>query len=318
MADGTRLKEIQESINQLKVAMVRLEERTAISGKCNADIQQQINMLASAFGDINSATPHRATSTTHSDIGGIHSRSVRLDFPTYDGEEDPTNWLFRVEQFFLYHQTSPAQRLLIVSFHLRRPALHWYKLLESDHAITSWEAFSKALILRFGPTEYEDLAISLTKLHQQTTVSAYQKHFEALATKVAGLSENLLTAKFISGLKDELRYDVQIFKPTTFSATVGLARLLEEKYQTCRKNRVEYVRPSPPTHHSLTLPIKRLSTAEMRESREKGLCYNCDEKFSPGYKCKTQKLFLLDVQLPLYKEEQEAVVILEEPELHAR
>lgn len=96
MVDGTRLKEIQESINQLKVAMVRLEERTTISDKSIADMQQQINMLAFSFGDINSAIPHRATSSTHSDIGGIHSRSVRLNFLTYDGE-DPSYWLFRVE-----------------------------------------------------------------------------------------------------------------------------------------------------------------------------------------------------------------------------
>ncbi|KAM0944511.1 putative ABC transporter type 1, transmembrane domain superfamily [Dioscorea sansibarensis] len=140
MADGTRLKEIQESINKLKVAMVHLEERTAISNKSIVDMQQQINMLASSFGDINSATPHRATSSTHSDIGGIHSGSVLLNFLTYDGE-DPSDWLFSVEQFFLYHQNSPAERLLIVSFHLQGPALHWYKLLESNQAITSWEVF---------------------------------------------------------------------------------------------------------------------------------------------------------------------------------
>lgn len=32
----------------------------------------------------------------------------------------------------------------------------------------------------------------------------------------------------------------------------------------------------------------------MKERREKGLCYNCEEKFSPGHRCKTQKLYLLD------------------------
>ncbi|KAK4837557.1 hypothetical protein QYF36_006481 [Acer negundo] len=166
--------------------------------------------------------------TTVSDRSwGFQSRSVRPDFPTYDGEDDPLEWLFRAEQFFIYHNTSPAQRLLIVSFHLKGRALHWYKLLETDQAITSWEAFSRALTLRFGPTEYDIPAIALSNLRQQTTISAYRKHFKILATKVEGLSEKLRTAQFISGLKDELRYDVQLFKPASFFAAAGFARLLE-------------------------------------------------------------------------------------------
>ena len=32
----------------------------------------------------------------------------------------------------------------------------------------------------------------------------------------------------------------------------------------------------------------------MNERREKGLCYNCDEKFIPGHKCKSLTLFLVD------------------------
>lgn len=33
---------------------------------------------------------------------------------------------------------------------------------------------------------------------------------------------------------------------------------------------------------------------EMKVRRDKGLCYNCDEKYSPGHRCRTQKLYLLD------------------------
>ncbi|CAL9019337.1 unnamed protein product, partial [Prunus brigantina] len=40
------------------------------------------------------------------------------------------------------------------------------------------------------------------------------------------------------------------------------------------------------------MPIKRLSVAELKERRDKRLCYNCDEKFSPGHRCK--KLFLIE------------------------
>ena len=36
----------------------------------------------------------------------------------------------------------------------------------------------------------------------------------------------------------------------------------------------------------------------MWERREKGLCYNCDEKFTRGHRCVEQKLYLLDVDSP--------------------
>lgn len=50
--------------------------------------------------------------------------------------------------------------------------------------------------------------------------------------------------------------------------------------------------PSFTATHS-TLPVKRLTYAEMRARREKGLCYNCNETFKPDHKCKTQELFQL-------------------------
>ena len=32
----------------------------------------------------------------------------------------------------------------------------------------------------------------------------------------------------------------------------------------------------------------------MQARRQKGLCYNCDEKFSPGHRCKVQLVCLLE------------------------
>ena len=40
------------------------------------------------------------------------------------------------------------------------------------------------------------------------------------------------------------------------------------------------------------IPFKRLSATEMQIRRDRGLCYNCDEKYSPGHYCKS-RFFLL-------------------------
>lgn len=41
--------------------------------------------------------------------------------------------------------------------------------------------------------------------------------------------------------------------------------------------------------------FKRMTDSEMRARREKGLCYKCDEKFSPGHRCKKKELQALMV-----------------------
>ena len=47
----------------------------------------------------------------------------------------------------------------------------------------------------------------------------------------------------------------------------------------------------PPVKSSNTIPFKRLSPTELAMRREKGLCFNCDEKYTRGHKC-TSSLFL--------------------------
>ncbi|KAH0725500.1 hypothetical protein KY284_001365 [Solanum tuberosum] len=51
-------------------------------------------------------------------------------------------------------------------------------------------------------------------------------------------------------------------------------------------------------------PVKRLTPAELQSRRERGLCYSCDEKYSPGHKCKSLP------QLLVLSEDSEAEVTL--------
>lgn len=60
-------------------------------------------------------------------------------------------------------------------------------------------------------------------------------------------------------------------------------------------------RPTTPNYANTTTPrlppgtgLKRLSWAKMQARRDKGLCYNCNERFIQGHKCKIQQAFLLE------------------------
>ena len=51
----------------------------------------------------------------------------------------------------------------------------------------------------------------------------------------------------------------------------------------------------------------------MQARREKGLCYNCDERFRLGHRCKKQQLFVLELMEEM-EENSEAVELDPESE----
>ncbi|XP_026410722.1 uncharacterized protein LOC113305945 [Papaver somniferum] len=167
---------------------------------------------------------------------------------------------------------------------------------------------------------HDDIVGELNKLIQVGTVLEYQEVFEELKAlmlaKNKHLTEEYFTSSFISGLKDELRIAVQMFSPTTLDKAIYLARMQEVLLQnTAKKAKTtkfpplfipqghksilsspQPKSPSPRGSTSTTTnlpPIKRLTYADMRARREKGLCYNCDEVYSKGHKCIKQQLFML-------------------------
>lgn len=95
--------------------------------------------------------------------GGIQTRFPHLDFPHFN-REDPTGWIYKVEQFFHYQRTAREERVVLASFHLQDEALQWYQWYEKTQPNMQWEEFTQALCVHFGPSNYEDFDKALAKL----------------------------------------------------------------------------------------------------------------------------------------------------------
>lgn len=111
----------------------------------------------------------------------------------------------------------------------------------------------------------------------------------------------------MSGLKEPIRTDVQAVKPSTLTAAVGLAKLYEARVMAQKKPTFTLdskpkssQTPGSGSFRNNYPPTRRLNEVEMKDRREKGLCFNCDEKFRPGHHCK--KLFVIE---GIYAEEEE-------------
>jgi hypothetical protein len=237
---------------------------------------------------------------------------LKLDVPRFDGT-NPHGWIFKISQFFEYHRTPEEERITVASFYLDGAALAWYQWMYRNGQIVSWNQFLMALELCFAPTAYDDPKGKLFKLTQSSSVAAYLSEFESLANRIVGLSQLDLLSCFISGLKPEIRREVLAQQPATLNQASGLARLQEEKIndmQRFSRNQLANSWPTPksspapasssgvPSAPLLPMPASRprfrqLTAAEMDERREKGLCFNCDERYAKGHRCKGRFLMFV-------------------------
>ena len=118
--------------------------------------------------------------------------------------QDPIGWIYKAKKFFRYQSTADNEKVLLAFFNLQDDALQWYKWFEKKQTDVSWEDFTQALYVRFGPSDYENLDEVLAKLHQTRSDREYQTQFEWLASRVQKWPKRALVESYIGGLKDKI------------------------------------------------------------------------------------------------------------------
>ncbi|XP_026396022.1 uncharacterized protein LOC113290654 [Papaver somniferum] len=218
----------------------------------------------------------------------------------------------------------------------------WFLNYQQGKGFITWSTFIQDLYARFEDVAHDNYVGSFNKLSQTTTIEDYYDKWEHykrfMVANNPSLPDSFYTLSFISGLKEEIRTVVQMFKPEDTSTTFYLDRLQQASLQQFPKPVKSFSRPFAPTplsvsHPPSTIkpflsspytfskdtgssppsivtypltptklspdsnlpPVKRLTHAQMRIRKDKGLCYNCNEFYRQGHKCKTQQLFMLIV-----------------------
>ncbi|GJS21448.1 transposon ty3-G gag-pol polyprotein [Tanacetum coccineum] len=258
------------------------------------------------------------------DSGSALPRAMRLDVPKFNGT-DPDSWIFSITEYFALLNTPVDQRLKVVGFNLEGEAAEWFRWMTRNNLITDWDGFVESVRNRFGPSKYEDPQGTLSKLLQTGTVAQYQGEFEKLMNRVTDISETLLISFYISGLKPNLQRELLVAKPATLGEVFALARVTEARLMDQQSGTVITTtatsitsQPKPatprfsgpktdvgkppllPTPTSVSsniankpLAIKWISPAERQERLNKGLCFNCDNKWARGHKCPGKFLLLM-------------------------
>nr|GMC58099.1 Transposon Ty3-I Gag-Pol polyprotein [Ipomoea batatas] len=147
----------------------------------------------------------------------------------------------------------------MVQKHSKGDAFEWFRWMKRNRLIFGWHDFLEKVEQRFGTTHFEDPLAELAKLTQIGTVADFQAAFEKLLNRVT-------------------------IRPSANSQPNALP--------PGKTNAREFL-PAPMAQPTPALPIRKYTAAEIREKRDKGLCFRCDQKYFPGHRCKERFLLLI-------------------------
>ena len=235
-------------------------------------------------------------------------KNPKVEIPIFKGDGDILNWLYQLEHVFTIHHTPVEDRVEFCVFYLQGEALLWWRWLEKQKGGTiTWPEFYDEMILQYGPDDLDDPLSALANLKQTGSVQEYHKSFIRLAHLIEETEKNLISL-FLSGLREELRGKVKLDRPTTMVSAYRSA-VARESIAVAERKQSRFVpfkgsvnnplitrnQPVPAAvKNTNTTPGRRLSPIQVEEYRKKGLCFKCDEAYTPGHKCQGKSLMLIE------------------------
>ncbi|MCH79786.1 hypothetical protein A2U01_0000542, partial [Trifolium medium] len=258
MADGDRFNTIESQLAQLS---------NTVSIQLNHQLRQLTDTVTSHSTSISDTaltlqrmeallTNLSNPAVTHGQANHreqpFHTRNVRLEFPRFNGS-DALAWIFKADQFFDYYRTPDPERLTIAAVHLDHAVVPWFQMIQRETPFRSWQEFTRAIELEYGPSAFDRPRTALFKLAQSGTINDYYTQFTALANRVTRLDPDAMLDCFISGLQKDLQREVISQNPTTLGQAVAIARLFEDKFQPTKQHtQSQPLKSSTPTVHYST------------------------------------------------------------------
>ncbi|KAJ3689885.1 hypothetical protein LUZ61_019049 [Rhynchospora tenuis] len=244
--------------------------------------------------------------------GGNRVHLPRTDFPPFDGT-NPTGWRSKCESYFDIFQVPEQYKTHMATLHFVEEAHEWYECFKEDHPNLPWQILVAEVLDRFRIYHTSNPVGDFKRVHQVGKVGDYIRQFEQAKSRFIAetriRSPYLFIQGFIEGLKEDIRYAVDILNPTTLNQAFTFARKAELNLENVDKH-LRNIKPYVPFKTPLALP--QPSTTAVHTNQQSGpivpkemtreqlralkLCYWCKEKYTPGHKCKLRGLHALQLE----------------------
>ena len=191
------------------------------------------------------------------------------------------------------------------TLHFTGSAALWLQTYEAQHDIDSWAHLIVAVCQKFAKDlDYTDMSKALD-IRQTGDVDSYYREFEHLMHQLLAhnnaLDDTFFVAKFIKGLKKDIRTTIVLHKPRTVDSAISLSLLQEAQMQYFKKYHYDYKQwhnkagprwlgphpaEAPPENVKTVLPTLPAKLDTLRaQRRARGECFKCGGKYGPGHKC---------------------------------
>nr|GMD28243.1 uncharacterized protein LOC109179592 [Ipomoea batatas] len=222
-----------ESVQTLQAAVTAMQTE-------QGEIRQMLRQLLAAKGPAtdDSGSQHgsrppaeEAQATGLSDVPAATTpKFARLEFPRFDGREDPSAWLHRCEQFFKAQNTPAREFVSLAAFHLTGVAQTWHLRLELEDPAISWRHFKQRCYLRFGPGLRGNALGMLTYVRQNgRPLEEYTDEFQEILGLTTTVRQDQEVDLYTTGLDEWLRIDVENLHPPNLDVAMNIARSSSRK-----------------------------------------------------------------------------------------
>nr|GMD21261.1 Retrotransposon gag protein [Ipomoea batatas] len=217
-----------ESVQALQAAVTAMQTE-------QGEIRQMLRQLLAAKGPAtdDSGSQHgsrppaeEAQAAVSSDVPAATApKFTRLEFPRFDGREDPSAWLQRCEQFFKAQNTPGREFVSLAAFHLTGVAQTWHLRLELEDPAISWRHFKQRCYLRFGPGLRGNALGMLTYVRQNgRPVEEYTDEFQEILGLTTTVRQDQEVDLYTAGPDEWLRIDVENMHPPNLDVAMNIAR----------------------------------------------------------------------------------------------
>ncbi|KAK2978990.1 hypothetical protein RJ640_029958 [Escallonia rubra] len=328
----SKIPDLKTAVDQMKMELPGVRHSLA---KLHQMLQHLINSNAGESPNNRKTKESKEPESSHKEYfqttnGNLFSKLPKLEFPKFRGE-DSYGWVRKAKHFFEFNPVEERNKVNFASIHFEGQTEYWFGAYIKTKERVLWPEFVKDVHSRFAKLFKESVVGEFHKLRQQTSVEAYYNDFETIRSMMVSegckLEEEYFTQSFISGLKEEIKLEVEKFETSDLSRAIFLARKHEASMQQSWHTPRTSTRPSLPSSNSnYPLPKPQINTNSWKpkpvpsptttvypqnqltgpprvnqpilnnphtQRRMKGLCYWCDEAFTPAHNCKHKQLSML-------------------------
>ena len=255
----------------------------------------------------------------------------KLELPIFSGN-DAYGWMHHLERYFELRNVHEKEKLRATVVAMEGRALSWYQWWARCNPEPTWDGFKLAVVRRFQPSMAQNPFELLLALKQTGTVVEFVEEFEKYVGALKAIDQEFARGIFMNGLKEEIQVKVKLYELKSLSDLIQKFIMIKEKNLVwTKKGTNTFTKPTTiPKASSYTKSMtvdtkpwldkktesgtsatnlvsvqagemnktrggdfKCLSGAEMRDKREKGLCFRCDEPYHREHKCKNKQFCMI-------------------------